>query len=212
LEPERLYGADFGLGGEYARWSWDAGVFVNRLDDAIVNVTLGAGPGTFPPGVFVPAGGAYRQRQNAGRIDAVGVEADARGALSDALSWRAAFAYTDADVDGGDAAPALTGLRPAQAPEWSASAGASWRPLAATTLSADVIYESERFEDDLNTRVLSPATVLDVRVQQQLSPLAAVYVALDNALDADVETAETANGIESFGPPQALRFGVRFSR
>jgi vitamin B12 transporter len=212
LEPERLYGADFGVGAEHARWSWDAGVFVNRLDDAIVNVTLGAGPGTFPPGVFVPAGGAYRQRQNAGRIDAVGVEAEARGALSDALSWRAAFSYTDAEVDGGDAAPALTGLRPAQAPEWSVSGGASWQPFAATTLSADVIYESERFEDDLNTRVLSAATVLDLRVQQQLSPLASVYLALDNALDADVETAETADGIESFAPPRVLRVGLRFAR
>jgi outer membrane receptor protein involved in Fe transport len=211
LEPERLYGADFGVGAQHANWSWDAGVFVNQLDDAIVNVTLGAGPGTFPPGVFVPAGGAYRQRQNAGRIDAIGVEAEARGALGDALSWRAAFAYTDAEVDGGDAAPALTGLRPPQAPEWSASAGARWRPLVATTLSAEVIYESERFEDDLNTRALSAATVLDLRVEQRLSPLASAYLALDNALDADLETAETADGIESFGPPRALRLGLRLA-
>jgi len=212
LEPERLVGADFGVGAEHDDWSWDAGVFVSRLDDAIVNVTLGAGPGTFPPGVFVPAGGAYRQRQNAGRIDAVGVEAQARGALNEALSWRAAFAYTDAEVDGGNAAPGLTGLRPAQAPEWGASAGMQWRVLAATTLSADFIYESERFEDDLNTRVLSAATMVDLRLEQQLTPLAAVYLALDNAFDADVETAETADGIESFGPPQALRLGLRFSR
>ncbi|QGZ93502.1 TonB-dependent receptor [Terricaulis silvestris] len=209
LEPERLYGADFGVGADHGAWSWNAGVFVNRLDDAIVNVTLGAGPGTFPPGVFVPADGAYRQRQNAGRIDAVGVEADARVAVSDALSWRAAFAYTDAEVDGGDAAPGLTGLRPAQAPEWTASAGVRWRAFDATTLSADVIYESERFEDDLNTRVLSAATVLDLRVEQRLSPLASVYLALDNALDADVETAETADGTESFAPPRALRVGLR---
>ena len=46
----------------------------------------------------------------------------------------------------------------------------------------------------------------------RLSPLASMYLALDNVLDADVETAETADGIESFGPPQALRFGVRFLR
>jgi vitamin B12 transporter len=172
LEPERLYGADFGVGADYAAWSWDAGVFVNRLDDAIVNVTLD--PSNVPPCPAFPTGGACRQRQNAGQIDAVGVEAEARGAVSEALRWRAAFAYTDAETD--------SGLR------------------------------SDRFEDDLITRVLSAATTLDLRVQQQLSPLAAVYLALDNALDADVETAETADGVESFGPPQALRFGVRFSR
>lgn len=140
LEPERLVGADFGVGAEHDAWSWDAGVFVNRLDDAIVNVTLGAGPGTFPPGVFVPAGGAYRQRQNAGRIDAVGVEAQARGAMSDRLSWRVAFAYTDAEVDGGSAAPGLTGLRPAQAPEWSGvrarvCSGARWRRRRSAPIS-----------------------------------------------------------------------------
>jgi outer membrane receptor protein involved in Fe transport len=211
LKPERLLGADVGVGAEYARWSWDGGVFVNRLDDAIVNVTLGAGPGTFPPGVFVPAGGAYRQRQNAGRIDAVGVEAEARGDWSDAVSWRAAASYADAEVDGGDAARALTGLRPAQSPEWSASAGVRWRMLEATTVSADLVYESARFEDDLNSRVLSAATVLDLRLEQRLTERLSLYAALDNALDADVETADTADGIESFGPPRAVRVGVRIA-
>lgn len=212
LDPERLVGADFGIGGDYRAWSWEAGVFVNRLDDAIVNVTLGAGPGTFPPGVFVPAGGAYRQRQNAGRIDAAGVEAEARGAWTDAVSWRAAFAYTDAEVDGGADAPALTGLRPAQSPEWSATGGLRWQMLDATALAADVTYESDRFEDDQNSRVLSAATVLDLRLEQELARGVLAYVALDNALDADVETVETADGTESFGPPQQIRVGFRVQR
>jgi outer membrane receptor protein involved in Fe transport len=185
-------------------------VFVNRLDDAIVNVTLGAGPGTFPPGVFVPAGGAFRQRQNAGRIDAAGVEADARGALGDALTWRVAFAYADARVDGGGAAAALTGLRPAQSPEWSAMGGVAWQATDALTLSADLSYESDRFEDDRNTRMLGAATILDLRVEHRLAAGVSTYAALDNALDADVETAETADGVESFGPPRTLRIGLRY--
>jgi outer membrane receptor protein involved in Fe transport len=212
LEPERLVGADLGVGGDHDDWSWDAGLFVTRLDDAIVNVTLGAGPGVFPPGVFVPAGGAYRQRQNAGRIEAAGIEAEARGAWGETLSWRAALLYTDARVDGAAAAPALTGLRPAQSPEWSATAGLAWRAGDATTLSADLSYESARFEDDLNSRELSPATVLDLRLEQRIAEGALIYAALDNALDADVETAETATGIESFGPPRAIRVGLRVRR
>lgn len=205
LEPERLLGLDAAIGAEYDQWSWSFGVFAARLEDAIVNVTLGAGPGTFPPGVFVPAGGAYRQRQNAGVIEAFGVEAEAQGALGAALSWRAAFSYTDARFDGGS----LDGLRPAQAPEWSASAGLMWRPLDSTTFSADLRYESERFEDDLNSRVLGAAAVVDVRIEQALTETVSIYAALDNALDAEVETAETADGIESFAPPQALRVGFR---
>jgi outer membrane receptor protein involved in Fe transport len=209
LDPERLYVADFVIGADYGAWTWEAGLFVNRLDDAIVNVTLGLGPGVFPPGVFVPAGGAYRQRQNAGRIDAAGVEADARGAFSDAVEWRAAFSYADARVDGGAAAPALTGLRPAQSPEWSATAGLRWRMLEAASLSADLSYESDRFEDDLNSRVLDGAAVVDLRFE--IGGEVSAYIALDNALDADFETAETADGIESFGPPRRLRVGLRIA-
>lgn len=208
LEPERIIGFDAGIGGDYATWSWKAGVFATRLNDAIVNVTLGAGPGTFPPGVFVPAGGAYRQRQNAGAIDAMGVEAEARGDWSERVGWRVALNYTDAEFRSGP----LSGLRPAQSPEWSASADADWRPFEDTTLSASLIYESARFEDDLNSRELDAAATLDLRAEQRLRAGVSVYAALDNALDADVETAETGDEIESFGPPRAFRVGLVLRR
>jgi outer membrane receptor protein involved in Fe transport len=208
LEPERISGVDLGIGGEHGDWSWDAGVFTTRLEDAIVNVTLGAGPGTFPPGVFVPEGGAYRQRQNAGVIEAAGLEAEARGAVGEIFTWRAALNYTDAEFDGGP----LAGLRPAQSPEWSASAGLSWRVTQAATLSAALVYESARFEDDLNSRELAPATVVDLRAEQRLGLGVAVFAALDNALDEAVETAETGDGIESFGPPRTFRAGLVLRR
>ena len=208
LEPERIVGFDLGVGAEHANWSWEAGVFVTRLEDAIVNVTLGAGPSTFPPGVFVPAGGAYRQRQNAGVIEAAGVEAEARGDWSERVGWRAALNYADAEFGSGP----LTGLRPAQSPEWSASAGVDWRPVEATTLSASLIYEGARFEDDLNTRELGAAAVLDLRAEQRLRSGVSVYAALDNALDAEIETAESGDGIESFGPPRAFRVGLVLRR
>ena len=166
LEPERIVGVDFGLGGAHSNWSWEAGVFATRLEDAIVNVTLGAGPGTFPPGVFVPAGGAYRQRQNAGVIEAVGIEAEARGEWdARARVGAAALNYTDAAFGSGP----LRGLRPAQSPAWSASAGLLWQATDATSLSAALSYESTRFEDDLNTRELAAAMILDLRAEQRLT-------------------------------------------
>jgi outer membrane receptor protein involved in Fe transport len=208
LQPERIVGFDVGIGGAYETWSWEAGVFATRLDDAIVNVTLGAGPGAFPPGVFVPAGGAYRQRRNAGEIEAAGAEAEARGDWSERVGWRVALNYTDAEFGGGP----LAGLRPAQSPEWSVSAGVDWRQLGATTLSAALIYESARFEDDLNSRELDAATVLDLRAEQRLRAGISVYAALDNALDAAIETAESGDGTESFGPPRAFRVGLVLRR
>lgn len=205
LEPERLTGVDFAFESDGGSFVWSAGVFATRLEDAIVNVTLGAGPGTFPPGVFVPAGGAYRQRRNAGAIDAIGVEAQAHGDWSERFSWRAALNYTDAEMKGG----ALDGLRPAQAPQWSATAGLAWRLSDQTAVTADISYESMRFEDDLNSRQLAPATVVDLRLDHRLTPRLSVFAALDNALDEAVETAETADGVESFGPPRAVRIGFR---
>ncbi len=204
LEAERIAGADLGVGGAHDAWAWDVGLFATRLEDAIVNVTLGAGPGVFPPGVFVPAGGAYRQRQNAGVIEAFGLEAQAHGDWSARLSWRAALNLTDAAFDSGP----LSGLRPAQSPEWSASGGVEWRFTETTMLAASVIFESARFEDDLNLRQLSAATVLDLRAEQRLADGVIAFAALDNALDAAIETAETADGVESFGPPRSFRIGV----
>ena len=152
--------------------------------------------------------GAYRQRQNAGAIDAVGVEAEARGDWRERVSWRVALNYTDAEFGTGP----LAGLRPAQSPEWSVSAGIDWRPLEATTLSAALIYETARFEDDLNARALDAAAVLDLRAEQRLRAGVSVYAALDNALDAEVETAESGDGVESFGPPRAFRVGLVLRR
>jgi len=211
LDPERLYGVDAAIGAEREALSWSLGVFAVTLVDPITNVTLGVGPGVFPPGVNVPAGGAYRQRLNAGQIDAIGVEADARGAWSERVSWRAALSYTDAEVDGGDDAPQLTGLRPAQAPQWSATAGVVWRAWEGGALSADARYESARFDDDLNTRRLAPALTLDVRFEQDVSDNAAMFLALDNALDAEIETGATADDVTLYGAPRALRIGLRFT-
>lgn len=211
LDRERLYGADASIGSEGAiRWS--AGVFAVRLVDPITNVTLGVGPGTFPPGVVVPAGGAYRARRNAGHIDAAGVEADASGAWGDVLRWRAALDYTHARVDGEDDAPQLTGLRPAQAPQWSVTAGLAWTTWRGGVLSADARYESARFDDDLNTRRLGPATTLDLRFEQNVVAPLSVFVAVDNALDADVQTGEASDGVTLYGPPRTLRIGLRARR
>lgn len=212
LAPERLYGVDAAFGDDAGDVTWSVGAFATRLVDPITNVTLGVGPGVFPPGVNVPAGGVYRQRRNAGEIDAAGVEADARGVRGDVFSWRAALSYTDARVDGGADAPQLTGLSPAQAPQWSATAGIVWTPWRGGQASVDARYESARFDDDQNTRRLDAALTLDLRLEQTLAARTAMFVALDNALDASIETGATADGVLLYGAPQTLRFGLTFRR
>jgi len=211
LEPERLRGVEAGWAFANARTSLTATVFWNEIEDAIVNVTIGAGPATFPRAGFVPAGGVLRQRNNAGTIEAVGLELDGRYEIADRLALRAALSATDARVDGGSAAPQLTGLRPAQAPIWSATAGADWRPVERLTLSADLRWESRRFDDDLNSRALEAALIVGARIDYALTPTAALWLAADNLFDEEAAVSLTGDGVAGYGPPRTLSAGVRLS-
>jgi len=207
LEPEILKGLELGVGGEGAV-RWNATLFANRLEGAVTNVTIGFGPGTFPVAGFIPAGGVLRQRRNAGDVDAFGLEADAAGDFGPTVSWRVSGAWTRAEVDGGSAAPQLTGLRPAQTPGVAIAAEASWRPTDRLTLRAVARHEGQRFDDDLNSRRLSAATSLDLRADWRLTATAEAYLAVENLTDAAIETGQTADGIESFDASRALRIGL----
>lgn len=211
LKPETLYGIEAGLSGDdVARWN--LGVFYNQVQDPITNVTLGIGPGTFPIAGFIPAGGVLRQRQNAGQINAYGLEGDVAADLSPAWTVRAAFSATHARVDGGAAAAQLTDKRPAQAPALTVTAGARWRPLERLSLDADLRYESKRFEDDLNQRTLKAGASVDLRAGWRLSPASEIYLAADNALDADLAVGKTADGVTSFSAPRTVYVGFALRR
>lgn len=211
LKPEQLYGIEAGLGGD-SHVHWQATLFYNQLNDPITNVTIGIGPGTFPLAGFVPAGGTLRQRRNAGEIDAWGVEGDASGDIVTALSWRAAFAYTHARVDGGSTAPQLTGLRPAQTPEWTVTGGLDWRALEKLTLSAQVRYVSAQFDDDQNVRRLPPGAEFNARAAWSLAPGQEVYLAVDNLADARISTGKTADFVDSYSEPRTFRVGYAYRR
>lgn len=210
LKPETLQGIEAGFGLD-APVRLSAGVFYNRIKDPIANVTIGIGPGTFPTAGFVPAGGVLRQRQNAGEIEAWGLEAEASGDAGP-FSWRAAAAYTDAEVDGGATAPQLTGLRPAQTPRWTVTGGVDFTPVQGLSLSADARYEGDRWEDDLNTRKLGAGLQLDARAAWRLSETSEVYLAVENLTDEELEVGETADGVESYVAPQTIRIGFSYRR
>ena len=219
LEPEKLYGAEIALGYARDEFSWSATVFYNVLKDPITNVTISTLPGSatvhFGPesfSVIVPVGGVLRQRQNAGRINAAGIEAEAQRTWGDDFALRVAFDYTRARVNGGDTAPQLTGLRPAQAPRFTATAGADWRVIEQFTLHGTLRYESARFDDDLNTRRLDVAFTAEARADWQVSDTITLYAEAQNLFDADVETAKTADGIASLDEPRTLWIGLTYSR
>ena len=210
LKPERLQGLEAGVSRKGANGLIEATAFWNRIDDPIVNVTLGSGPATFPIGGFIPAGGVLRQRQNAGTIDAVGLEGRAERKVG-VVTLSSALSVTDARVDGGGVAPQLTGKRPAQAPIWSATAGLSAELREGLTLATDLTWEGKRFEDDLNSRVLDAAYRLDARLDWRVKPLVTAYVAGDNLLDANIQTSRTADGVAGYAAPRIVRVGLRLA-
>jgi outer membrane receptor protein involved in Fe transport len=207
LVPEQLYGVEAGWGGVLGGFSWDATGFINQLHNAVENVTITSSPTL-----------TTQQRNNVGDINALGVEADAAEKLTDTISLRAALSLTDARVDptAGEIAafPLLGGLkgkRPAEAPTTTITAGAFWQPLEKLTLDAQMHWDSARFEDDLNTLKLGSAFVLDLRAEYELRDRISVFVAVDNAANANIATADTT-GVVNYGEPRIYEIGLKYAQ
>ncbi|UUY01427.1 TonB-dependent receptor [Sphingomonas sp. J315] len=209
LSPERLRGAEVGIDLiPVTGLSLRATAFLNRLDDAIGNVTLGSGPGNFPGVGFVAAGGAYRARRNLDAIESRGVEVD--------LGWQsgpwragASWAFTDARVQASGAAALLDGLRPAQtAPhQISANLGYSGERLS---LSATARYVATQYEDDLNLRALGDALTFDAVLRVPITSAVAIEARGENLTDALVETAVSGTGVIERSSPRTLWIGVSY--
>ncbi|HJW40119.1 MAG TPA: TonB-dependent receptor, partial [Rhizomicrobium sp.] len=207
LAPEKLYGAEMGVGQSADSYGWQLTGFYNQLHGAITNVTVAHGPVTVPGLGTIAPGGLLIQRQNAGNIDAYGVEADSHWHITGWLGLDAAFDYVDAHVEGGTAAAQLTGKRPAQAPRFTLTGGVHATPLDRLTITADLRYESTRFADDQNTLALAPATTVDARIAYRLWSGVSAYVAGDNLFNARVATTESADFVTNYAAPRVLRVG-----
>jgi vitamin B12 transporter len=207
LDPERLAGAEAGL--EYGRGPWrlSATAFVNRLKDAIANVTLGHGPGTFPEVGFVAPGGTFRQREN---VDAVNVRGMELGAEWIRGPWavRAGASFTHARMQSTGSAAFLNGLRPAQTPRFAGTLSASWEQDGK---GAELILRrvGAQFEDDLNTRTLKGATTLDASASWPLSPRLQLVARAENVTNALVMAAFNGDGSVERATPRTLWLGLR---
>jgi outer membrane receptor protein involved in Fe transport len=187
-----------------------ATVFANRLEDAIANVTLGRGPGTFPGVGFVGAGGEFRKRQNLEAIRARGLELDAALSLG-AWSFTGGWSWVDAEVRAAGAASTLDGLRPAQTPRHTVSAGAGWSAGNGARAALSARYVGSQFEDDLNDQRLDDAFTLDAAAAWPLTRRIAVELRAENLTDARVETAISGNGIVERATPRTLWIGLRLT-
>jgi hypothetical protein len=217
LKPETLSGLDVdvdvqrdvGEGSFTGRMTF----YANRLYGPVTNVTVATGPGNFPRVGFLPAGGALRQRQNAGRIDAFGLEASLNWSTTPAQpSYQISLSTTDARVDGGTLLPQLTGKRPAQAPRWAMAARGLWPLDARNSVSVILRGESLRFEDDLNSRRLPAYGALDLRYDASISEQLKAFISIENAFGKPVITSRSGDGIASLTQGSHFRIGLRHER
>ena len=194
LQNERLKGYEAGVdltlrrGVEFSLTAFD-----NRVDNAIANVTITS---------------TVSQRENVDAIHARGLEVSAR--IGDGpVRLIGSLAYTDARMETSVAQAGLNGLRPAQTPDWSASATVSWEPKKDWHIAATLRHVAAQFEDDQNTYVLPPATTLNLFAQVPIVGRLSGIVRAENLFDAEVITRNQAGSID-LGTPRTIWAGFRF--
>ena len=209
LRTERVSSAE--LGADYTQGSLTLGValFWNDLHDAVGNVTVARGPGTFPLFGPLAAGSIGRERLNIDRtrVRGAGLSAEWRPVAS--LTLNASFLYDDTAVVSAPLATALVGNRLAQVPRQSATLGASWRAPGGFTFTPRVRWLGRQFEDDENLLTLGTAVVTDLTVSYALTRLASLFLTVENLGNARIETGRSADGIVNTGTPRYASGGIR---
>lgn len=205
LDPERLRGIEAGI--QYRRGQIGLSVtgFVNRLSDAIANVTRGHGPGNFPGVGFVA--GEYRQRKNIDSVTVRGIELSGdvhRGPWSLQLDAE----YRDPRVKADGAAAPLDRLRPAQTPRFVMAAGVGW-DRDGRSASVTIRHVGAQYDDDLNLRKLRSATTVGAFVAWPVTKRVQLTGRADNLFNKTVVAGVGSDGAIERATPRAFWLGLR---
>ena len=211
LRTERVTSSEVGTDFKASALTLGATAFWNDLRDAVGNVTIARGPGTFPIVGTLAAGGIGRQRLNLDRMRVQGLELSAALRVNDSFSLNGDALFNDATVRRASIALALVGKRVAQVPRRNASLGATWRAPGGLTLTPRVRWIGRQFEDDENTLNLGEVVVADLGVTRVLTKHLELFLTIENVGDARVETGRSADGIVNIGTPRLFLGGVRGS-
>ncbi|UTW55970.1 TonB-dependent receptor [Kordiimonas sp. SCSIO 12610] len=208
LVPEKLYGFEIGL--DYEPLNTVRGSFTyyrNWLEDGVGNVTVAFGPGFFPLGGFVPAGGVLRQRANIDRTRIDGFEVN--GEVDVLSNWTliGRYQYADAEIVRFAGNPDLIGNRPVQTPRHVVYAAARHtNSLGWLTLEAR--YSSGQFDDDLNERRLDDIFTVNANIGFKVTDSITLTGAIENLFDAEVISGVTTTGLETIAQRRFWRIGV----
>lgn len=218
LRPERLWGTEAGLSVTRLRGiDMSLTVFENRLQNAVLNVTLERGPGDFEGVGFVAEGGRYAQRRNVDALRSVGLEAlasiDAEQ-LFDVPGPHLDLNYTwiDAQVQSSGSAQDLAEKTPAQVPRHNLSTTLGFqREVGDSGAFLTLRYLGEQYEDDLNRIVLADAWTLDVVTNLRLAERVILTLRAENVTDARVEASRDGAGVTQITSPRTFWAGLSYA-
>jgi len=208
LVPEKLYGLE--LGFDYQPLDTtrlSATLFRNWLMDGVGNVTIGFGPGFFPLGGFVPAGGVLRQRANIDQSITDGLELEGTLELQAGWMLTARYLYARARVTKFAARPELVGKRPVQTPRHSAVLAARYQGDK-FTFNSELRYSSGQFDDDLNSRLLVNIITVNAGASYAVQENISLTANVENLFGAKVISALSATGLETLAQRRFVRIGI----
>ncbi len=194
LAGERLEGFEAGLDWQpvnHVVLSLTA--FDNEVENAIANVTIAPN---------------LRRRENLPAITARGIEASLAAKFG-AFTIDGSLAWTDAEVRGEGVSLELDGNRPAQTPEFAASATFGWQPAPGWRVAGTLRHVATQFEDDREADRLAPATTLDAFFTAPLGRALSVVVRAENLTDETIITRNQGGSID-LGVPRSLWLGLRY--
>jgi outer membrane receptor protein involved in Fe transport len=200
LDPETLNGVEGGVLTQWSRASFRATAFYNKLDGAIANVTLSQTPTQI-----------IRQRQNSDQIEATGLELEVDSRFSNTLSASGQMVFTSSHFRGSVATPAIEDNFVPQVPKVQGSVVLTWADPKFLTAATQLRFSGEQFDDDLNTEnfILGAYAVWDATLSRQVARGLNAYLAVENILDTEYDTARTP--LRSIGYPRTIRLGARIT-
>lgn len=201
LEAERLSGGEAG-----ALWSGQGGMLSARgtmfwmeIDRNIANVTLAVEPGLIT-----------RQRQNLGRTRSRGLEAEVTARPGERWTVSGGYLLSDARVASFPVNPELEGLRLPQIPRHQVTLQARFDHPDWASVGVQARWTGEQPDDDQNRFRLGSFTTVDALVSRPLWKGFSAFAAVENLFDERFEIGRTPT--RTFGPPRAVRIGLRVER
>lgn len=203
LEAEQLTGGEIGFdlfpGGST---SFRTTAYWNRVDDPILNVTIG----TSDPG------GQLRQRRNIGRTRIRGLESEFQHRSHDGWRVFANHALIDARVRESSDQPGLEGNHLAQVPRHVLTGGIGYEPgKKGFGFSLEGRWTDDQFEDDTNGRELGAFWRFDLEVRYQFAPGQRIFVTVENLFDRRFTDGITGDGLVTQGAPRFVHVGVDYA-